>query len=179
LAKSFAVVVAIVAASAFRVLGLSAVARSSDGPEPAVAPSIPAFHLGLSSTQTTAAQATPAQTATSTLAAPTHGKHTISVKFDYDFKLSPACTATTKINCVQQFVVYDISAGNRKNLRYKLFSVPLPADPTGQVKAIQGTSPTLDFESGQHLIAVIATRPDLSESNSLSCGSCRTWITIP
>lgn len=45
----------------------------------------------------------------------------------------------------------------------KLFSIPVPS------------SPLLDFESGKHQIAVIATEPDGIESTATSC---TTWIVI-
>src|SRR5271156_2429905 len=83
-----------------------------------------------------------------------HGQHTVTVAFDYDFRLTPACTAKITKNCVQQFVAYDISAG--ANHATMLFPIALPPNPVGAVPGITGTSPKLDFESGKHLIAVSA-----------------------
>jgi hypothetical protein len=110
---------------------------------------------------------------------PTHGIHTITVTFDYDFRLTPACTATVTKKCVQEFVVYDISAGASKAKRYKLFTVPLPPNPTGMVHGIQATSPSLDFESGKHLLGVTALAPGTDPNHESSPRACSTWITIP
>ncbi|MGD1210703.1 MAG: hypothetical protein ABR973_05020 [Candidatus Acidiferrales bacterium] len=101
-------------------------------------------------------------------------KHSVAVKFDYDFRLTPACTAKIKKGCVQQFVVYDISAGEAK--RSKLFTIPAPQDATGAVTGIAGTSPPLSFESGKHLLEVVAQYPDGTESQARAC---TTWVTIP
>jgi hypothetical protein len=101
-------------------------------------------------------------------------KHSVTVKFDYDFGPTPACSAKIKKSCIQQFVVYDISAGEAK--RSKLFTIPAPPDAKGAVNGITGTSPELLFESGKHLLAVVAQEPDGSESHPRAC---TTWITIP
>ena len=98
--------------------------------------------------------------------APTHGVHTIKVTFDYDFRLTPACTSHVTKNCVQQFVVYDISGGTSKTTRYKLFTVPLPSNPVGMVHGIPGTSQPLDFESGKHLLAVTALEPSTTPTTN-------------
>lgn len=111
--------------------------------------------------------------------APTHGVHTITVTFDYNFLLTPACTATVTKDCVQEFVVYDISAGASKAQRHKLFSVPLPPNPSGMVRGIQATSPPLDFESGKHLLGVTALEPATNSSSESSPQACTTWITVP
>ncbi len=104
----------------------------------------------------------------------THGEHTVTVTFDYDFRLTPACSKKIALNCVQQFVAYDISAGARKATF--LFPIALPASPVNLVHAITGTSPKLDFESGKHLISVTAQGPDGKQSRK---SVCTTWITIP
>jgi hypothetical protein len=103
-----------------------------------------------------------------------HGQHTVTVTFNYDFRQTPACTAKITQNCVQQFVAYDISAG-AKNATM-LFPIALPAKPVGAVQGITGTSPKLDFESGQHLISVTAQGPSGRQSRK---SVCTTWITIP
>jgi len=111
--------------------------------------------------------------------APTHGGDTITVTFDYDFRLTPACTASVTKNCVQEFVVYDISPGASKPKRYKLFTVPLPPNPTGMVHGIQATSPPLDFQSGKHLLGVTGLGPGTDPNNESPPRACSTWIAIP
>lgn len=37
------------------------------------------------------------------------GKHTITVKFDYNFTSTPACSQKVTKKCIAKFVVYDIS----------------------------------------------------------------------
>jgi hypothetical protein len=107
--------------------------------------------------------------------ATSHGSHFVTVKFDYDFSKTPACSVTVKAGCVQEFVAYDISGG--VNHRIKLFEIPLPPEPVGVVSGIPGKSPTkLDFESGKHLLSVVAREPDGRESRHLAC---TTWIEIP
>ena len=104
-----------------------------------------------------------------------HGWHFVSVTFDYDFTKTPACSATVKTVCVEEFVAYDISAGVKH--RTKLFEIPLPPKPVGLVHGITGKSPAkLDFESGKHLISVSACEPDGRESRHRAC---TTWIDIP
>lgn len=107
-------------------------------------------------------------------AATSHGQHTVTVTFDYDFRLTPACSSKITKNCVQQFVAYDISAGARHSTM--LFPIPLPAKPVGAVPGITATSPKLDFESGKHLISVTAQGPDGRQSRK---SVCTTWIVIP
>lgn len=172
--KTFALVAAIVAVSAVGVFGLAVARRSRNSaqPSPARAPRpmpapIPAFRAQNDQSAPSSAPAQPS---------PGHGEHTVTVTVTYDFSKTHACTAAITTKCIQQFVVYDISAGVDKSKRFTLFSVPPPAGATGIVNAITGTSPLLDFEFGKHLIAVIATEPDLSESFPTAC---TTWITIP
>jgi hypothetical protein len=111
--------------------------------------------------------------------APTHGVHTIAVRFDYDFRVTPACTSQVTKHCVQQFVVYDISSGATTRERYKLFSVPLPPSPTGMVHGISGAGAPRDFYSGQHLLGVTALGPATTANNESNPQTCATWITIP
>jgi hypothetical protein len=99
----------------------------------------------------------------------------ITVKFDYDFRRTPACGEKVAKHCVQQFVVYDVSAGLPK--RTKLFTIPVPdGSDRRALTGITGTSPHLVFESGKHELAVMAQTPDGSESLPRAC---TTWITIP
>lgn len=115
------------------------------------------------------------QTAENGQPATTHGLHKVTVKFDYDFGKTPACSAKVKTKCVQKFVAYDISAGVKN--RVELFEIQLPAKPEGVVPGIGGKSPAkLDFESGKHLISVVAREPDGTESKHRAC---TTWIDIP
>jgi hypothetical protein len=104
----------------------------------------------------------------------THGQHTVTVTFDYDFRLTPACSKKVVVNCVQQFVAYDISAGAKKATF--LFPIALPTNPVNLVHSITATSPKLDFESGKHLISVTAQGPDGKQSRK---SVCTTWIEIP
>jgi hypothetical protein len=100
--------------------------------------------------------------------------HSLTVRFDYDFRRTPACAAKLKKGCVRQFVVYDISAGEAK--RSILFTIPAPRKAKGPVNGITAASPQLSLESGKHLLAVVAQYPDGSESRS---DASTAWITIP
>src|SRR5271167_527315 len=104
----------------------------------------------------------------------THGVHTVTVTFDYDFRLTPACSTKVPKNCVQQFIAFDISAGIKSATM--LFPIALPTNPAGLVHGITATSPKLDFESGKHLISVSAMGPDGKHSNK---SLCTTWVEIP
>jgi hypothetical protein len=88
--------------------------------------------------------------------------HSATVKFDYDFTKTPACSpkATAK-TCIKQFDVYDVSGG-----RYKLFTIPAPAGATGVVKGITGQGPSRAFEPGTHFIAVTAENAAGVESDT-------------
>jgi hypothetical protein len=103
-----------------------------------------------------------------------HGAHTVTVTFDYDFGKTPACTTTVTKGCVQQFIAFDISAGTKHPPI--LFPIPLPPNPVGVVHGITKTGPPIDFESGKHLISVSAMSPDGTHSRR---SLCTTWITIP
>jgi hypothetical protein len=96
-------------------------------------------------------QPSPATTDASQPAAPTHSQHSVTVTFDYDFGLTPACSKKITKGCVEQFVAYDISAGANHSSK-------------------------LDFESGKHLISVTAQGPDGRQSRK---SICTTWVTIP
>ncbi|MGH9687491.1 MAG: hypothetical protein ACRD5K_10400 [Candidatus Acidiferrales bacterium] len=101
-------------------------------------------------------------------------KHTIKVSFNYDFRVTPACSSKSKGVCVQEFVLYDISAGVSN--RTKLMDILVPANPTGLVKGITGTTIPLLFEPGRHLLAVVARTPTGVESNP---NRCIYWVTVP
>ena len=104
----------------------------------------------------------------------TQAKHTISCTFDYDFRITPACSPKVTEGCVQQFNLYDISAGIPK--RAKLGSIPVPAGASGFVKGISATTDPLLFESGRHLLAVTAQMPNGLESDFTKC---TTIVKIP
>lgn len=118
------------------------------------------------------------------LARPTwagQSKHRITVTFDYDFTHQPPCSADSKNSkdektkdCIQEFVAYDISAGLQK--RTKLISIPAAQDAHGLVKGITATTPLLLFETGKHLIAVVAQTPTGRESDPNQCSA---WVNIP
>jgi hypothetical protein len=101
-------------------------------------------------------------------------KHSVTVKFDYDFHTTHACSKRHKADCVRQFVVYDISAGEDK--RTQLFTIPTPRHAKKSNVPVTGTSPQLLFESGQHLLEVVAQYPDGTESAKRAS---TTWVTIP
>jgi hypothetical protein len=101
-------------------------------------------------------------------------KHSITLKFDYDFRIMPACVSGVEKNCVAQFNVYDITAGVAK--RTKLASIPVPSGARGFVKGILVTTPSLLFEVGKHLLAVTAQTPDGTESDATKC---TTWVEFP
>jgi hypothetical protein len=92
-------------------------------------------------------------------------RHKITVKFDYDFRLTPACSQGLTTKCVKRFNVYDISAGNR----ILLFSIPVPDNTVGFVQGISVTSPPLPFAPGKHTIAVTAQSADGAESGTNVC----------
>jgi hypothetical protein len=98
-------------------------------------------------------------------------QHSITVRFNYDFRITPACTAGTKEGCVQEFVVYDVSAGAAN--RRRLASKSVGAWASGNVTDIVITSPRLAFEIGKHLIAVVARTPDGTESD---VSRCTIWL---
>lgn len=101
-------------------------------------------------------------------------RHTVTLTFDYDFRLIPACSSKITANCVQQFIAYDISAGAAK--RTKLVVIPLPSRPKGLVRKIRGTTPPLLFEPGKHLFAVTAQVADGKESDPTNCTA---WADVP
>jgi hypothetical protein len=92
-------------------------------------------------------------------------KRRITVTFDYDFRLSPACSPTPIKNCVKQFNVYEMTAEGRM----KLFSIPTPGGAVGFVKGITGASPPILLPAGEHIVAVTAESGDGVESDSGAC----------
>ncbi len=163
-------------------LPLAAASASRAQNSPAPAPS------GQPAPQSTSQTPPPSTTSPASSAAPlsapipdankppetSHGQHTVTVTFDYDFRLTPACSKKVTTLCVQQFVAYDISAGAKQATF--LFPIALPANPAGLVHGITATGPKLDFESGKHLISVTAQGPDGRQSKK---SVCTTWIVIP
>jgi hypothetical protein len=89
-------------------------------------------------------------------------QHTITVRFNYDFRKNPSCEENPTLkSCIKQFVVYDIS--NQR--RFRLFSIPVPDGARGFVKGITGESPVRIYLPGRHVIAVAAQNADGVESN--------------
>ncbi len=103
----------------------------------------------------------------------TESKHTITFTFNYDFTLTPACSPTIAKACVQQFNLYDISAGITK--RAKLMSFPPPADASGFVKGIVVTTPLLPFKPGKHLLAITA---QLSKGGESDPSQSMIWVQV-
>jgi hypothetical protein len=98
---------------------------------------------------------------------PKPSMHKIRFTFSYDFRITPPCSSTVKEGCVQQFNFYEISRGISN--RVKLGSMPAPADASGFVKGITGTTKPFLFTSGRHMVAVSAQMPDGSESDLNQC----------
>jgi hypothetical protein len=98
---------------------------------------------------------------------PKPSMHKIRFTFSYDFRITPPCSSTVKERCVQQFNFYEISPGISN--RVKLGSIPAPADATGFVKGITGTTKPFLFTSGKHMVAVSAQMADGSESDLSQC----------
>ena len=105
-----------------------------------------------------------------------HPNRTITIKvvFDYDFTITPACSAKATPECVQQFNLYEVSLGISK--RAKLLSIPVPAGATGFVKGISATTEPYLFDSGPHRLAVSAQKPNGQESD---LSKCTTIIKVP
>jgi len=104
----------------------------------------------------------------------TDSTHKITVTFNYDFTHTPVCSPTIAKACVQQYNLYDISAGITK--RAKLMSFPPPADASGFVKGITVTTPPLPFKPGKHLLAVTAR---LSKGGESDPDQCTVWVQVP
>src|SRR5579863_10730815 len=65
-------------------------------------------------------------------------RHKIQFTFSYDFRITPPCSSQQKEKCVRQFNFYEVSEGISN--RVKLGSIPAPADASGFVKGITGTT---------------------------------------
>jgi hypothetical protein len=100
--------------------------------------------------------------------------HRITFTFDYDFRVTLACSTKVTRECVQQFNFYDISAGIPK--RVKLGSISVPAGASGFVKSISATTDPLLFNSGRHRLAVSAQMPNGLESD---LSKCTTIVKVP
>jgi hypothetical protein len=101
-------------------------------------------------------------------------RHKVTVKFSYDFRHNPPCSATLTRGCVEQFNVYDISAGVAH--RTKLMSIPVPSHVHHGMTRISATTPPLLWEPGRHLLAVVAQLPKGIESDPKDCA---VWVQIP
>jgi len=106
--------------------------------------------------------------------APGHSTHSVTMTFDYDFTLTPACTRKIRERCIERFVAYDISAGLAH--RARLFTIPVPDGAKGKMQGITATGPKMDFESGKHLLAVTAQEPSGMESKHFAA---TVWVVIP
>lgn len=100
-------------------------------------------------------------------------RHKITFTFDYDFRITPACSPEVKQACVQQFNFYDISRGIAK--RVKLGSSTVPAGAAGLMKAISVTTVPRVFTPGKHMLAVAA---QLSNGMESDLGKCTTIVKI-
>jgi hypothetical protein len=94
-------------------------------------------------------------------------RHKITFTFDYDFRITPACSAEVNKDCVKQFNFYDISVGIPK--RVPLGSRPVPTDATGLVKGISFTTKRRLFKPGKHRVAVAAQLENGLESDLEKC----------
>jgi len=96
-------------------------------------------------------------------------RHTIKFTFDYDFGITPACSAEVKKGCVQRFNFYDISGGFAT--RVKLGSLPVPTVAKGLVRGISFTTERRLFSPGKHMVAVSAQLADGMESDVSRCSA--------
>ena len=96
-------------------------------------------------------------------------RHTIKFTFDYDFGITPACSAEVKKGCVQRFNFYDTSGGVAT--RVKLGSLPVPTVANGLVRGISFTTERRLFSPGKHMVAVSAQLADGMESDVSRCSA--------
>lgn len=94
-------------------------------------------------------------------------RHRITFTFDYDFRLTPACSPEVTQRCVKQFNLYEISPGISE--RKKLGSIPAPVGATGYVKGISVTTKPFLWVPGKHRLAVSAQMPNGQESDLSKC----------
>ena len=93
--------------------------------------------------------------------------HKITFTFDYDFRVTPACSPKVTQECIQQFNLYEISEGI-SNPR-KLGSIPAPVGATDYVKGISVTTKPFLWFPGKHRLAVSAQMPNGKESDLSKC----------
>jgi hypothetical protein len=93
--------------------------------------------------------------------------HSITVTFDYDFGVNPACSPKVTKDCVRQFNLYDISKGAAK--RKKLASFPVPVGASGIMKGVTFTTPPMPLDSGNHVLSITAQMPGGQESDVSKC----------
>jgi hypothetical protein len=101
-------------------------------------------------------------------------RHKVTVRFRYDFRNTPPCSATLTHSCIARFNLYDISAGVGK--RKMLMSIPVPNRVRRGMNEISATTPPLLWEPGKHLLAVVAELPKGIESDPKDC---TVWVQIP
>ena len=94
-------------------------------------------------------------------------RHSLTFTFDYDFRLTPACSPKATQDCVQQFNFYEISPGIPNRVR--LGSIPAPVGATGYVKGISATTKPFLWVPAKHRLAVSAQTPDGRESDLSAC----------
>jgi len=95
----------------------------------------------------------------------------ITIKFDYDFSATPACSSTVTRNCVQHFNLYDITFGVDKRKRIAWF--PVEAGAKGRMYGITYTTKPIPLESRQYRLGVAAQMPNGVESD---VGKCTTSV---
>jgi hypothetical protein len=93
--------------------------------------------------------------------------HKITFTFDYDFRITPACSPKVTQECVRQFNLYEISPGILNRVR--LGSIPAPVGATGFVKGISATTKPFLWVPGKHRLAVSAQTPNGQESDLNAC----------
>ena len=93
-------------------------------------------------------------------------QHTVSAKFDYDFKRFHACKGKEDKPCVVQFNIYDIP---RKGNPVKLFAIPAPPGAKKHVKGIFGDSAPVELSPGPHTFAATAQLSNGKESDPRFC----------
>jgi hypothetical protein len=94
-------------------------------------------------------------------------RHRITFTFDYDFRVTPACSPKVTQECIQQFNLYEISPGISN--RVKLGSIPAPVGATSYVKGISATTKPFLWVPGKHRLAVSAQMPNGLESDLSKC----------
>ncbi len=81
-------------------------------------------------------------------------KHSITVKFDYDFSRARACSPGVKRRCVQKFVVF--VKDKRNNWEEKVLTIPAPAGAVEFTKGITATTPPITITPGRYELGVAA-----------------------